>query len=343
MRGGRGVPGQHVQQQGDRRALVRRGHRARFPTWEYASPRDFGGHGSHTASTAGGNHDIQPTGDAAAFGAISGMAPCARIAIYKACFVITLGTSGSCNSLDTARRHRPGRRRRRRRHSTTRSPARDELHEHTEVAFLFAARRGRLRRRVGRQLGPDGLDGRAPEPVDHDGRRRHAQPRRQRHGDDRQRRVYNGSRRSPNAVHGPRSSTRSPRACPARTPSNLALCFGAADRRRDARSGKVAGKIVRLRPRRRRARINKSLAVQQAGGVGMMLVNTSAELAQRRPALRPDGPPGRHEPGCGQGVHAATRRDGDDLEGRRSSPTCRRRSPRRSRRAARSSRAAATS
>ena len=72
-----------------------------LPAWEYASPRDFGGHGTHTASTAGGNFNIQPTGGAANFSPISGMAPYARLAIYKACFVITLGTSGSCNSLDT--------------------------------------------------------------------------------------------------------------------------------------------------------------------------------------------------------------------------------------------------
>ena len=33
-----------------------------LPEWEYASPRDFGGHGSHTASEAGGNFSVQATG-----------------------------------------------------------------------------------------------------------------------------------------------------------------------------------------------------------------------------------------------------------------------------------------
>ncbi len=54
--------------------------------WEYNSPRDFGGHGTHTASTAGGNANVPTTGPAAVFGAISGIAPRARIAAYKVCW-----------------------------------------------------------------------------------------------------------------------------------------------------------------------------------------------------------------------------------------------------------------
>jgi subtilisin family serine protease len=52
--------------------------------WEFASPRDYNGHGTHTASTAGGNHDVDATGAAALLGSISGMAPRARISVYKA-------------------------------------------------------------------------------------------------------------------------------------------------------------------------------------------------------------------------------------------------------------------
>ena len=51
---------------------------------------------------------------------------------------------------------------------------------------------------------------------------------------------------------------------------------------------KVAGKIV-LCDRGVNARVNKSLAVKEAGGIGMVLVNVAAtELAQRRLPLRPD-------------------------------------------------------
>jgi hypothetical protein len=52
--------------------------------WEFDSVRDYNGHGTHTASTAGGNYGVQATGAAASFGKISGMAPRARIAMYKA-------------------------------------------------------------------------------------------------------------------------------------------------------------------------------------------------------------------------------------------------------------------
>jgi subtilisin family serine protease len=52
--------------------------------WEFNSVRDYNGHGTHTASTAGGNHGVPATGPAAALGSINGMAPRARIASYKA-------------------------------------------------------------------------------------------------------------------------------------------------------------------------------------------------------------------------------------------------------------------
>ena len=51
------------------------------------------------------------------------------------------------------------------------------------------------------------------------------------------------------------------------------------------------GKIV-VCERGVNARIDKSLAVLNAGGVGMIMVNADAELGQRRPALRPVDPPG---------------------------------------------------
>ena len=53
---------------------------------EFLSPRDYNGHGTHTASTAGGNEGVAATGSAALFGTVNGIAPRARIAAYKVCW-----------------------------------------------------------------------------------------------------------------------------------------------------------------------------------------------------------------------------------------------------------------
>ncbi|WP_147264034.1 S8 family serine peptidase [Desertihabitans brevis] len=50
---------------------------------DYLSPRDGGGHGSHTASTAAGNADVPATVEGNDFGTVSGVAPGAAIASYK--------------------------------------------------------------------------------------------------------------------------------------------------------------------------------------------------------------------------------------------------------------------
>ncbi len=53
---------------------------------EYLSPRDGNGHGSHTASTAAGNAGVSTSINGVDFGPISGMAPAAKIAVYKVCW-----------------------------------------------------------------------------------------------------------------------------------------------------------------------------------------------------------------------------------------------------------------
>ena len=57
-------------------------------------------------------------------------------------------------------------------------------------------------------------------------------------------------------------------------PTQVALCYSSADGGNVLDPAKVAGKIV-VCDRGVTARVNKSLAVQEAGGVGMILVNTS--------------------------------------------------------------------
>jgi subtilisin family serine protease len=59
--------------------------KARYPN-EFNSPRDGGSHGSHTASTAGGNSGVHAVVNGIDLGVISGMAPKARLSIYKSCY-----------------------------------------------------------------------------------------------------------------------------------------------------------------------------------------------------------------------------------------------------------------
>lgn len=72
--------------------------KAAFP-YEFNSPRDADGHGSHTASTAGGNAGVPAVGEAAVLGNISGIAPRARIAAYKVCW--GNNGEGGCPTVDS--------------------------------------------------------------------------------------------------------------------------------------------------------------------------------------------------------------------------------------------------
>jgi subtilisin family serine protease len=71
---------------------------------EFLSPRDSlgggvgsGGHGTHTSTTAGGNNGVQATVSGIAMGATSGMAPHARIAMYKVCWTNDDGSAAGEN------------------------------------------------------------------------------------------------------------------------------------------------------------------------------------------------------------------------------------------------------
>ena len=68
---------------------------------EFFSPRDVDGHGTHTATTGAGNRT-----DASAFGTllgrVEGIAPRARVAVYKACWLRPGTTRATCNTSDLA-------------------------------------------------------------------------------------------------------------------------------------------------------------------------------------------------------------------------------------------------
>ncbi|WP_409235572.1 S8 family serine peptidase [Streptomyces sp. PA5.6] len=74
----------------------------------YVSPRDSQGHGTHTASTAAGNANVPAKADGEDLGTVSGVAPAATIAVYKALWQSKDGqadgglTSGIVAAIDQA-------------------------------------------------------------------------------------------------------------------------------------------------------------------------------------------------------------------------------------------------
>ena len=244
--------------------------------WEFASARDYNGHGTHTAATAAGNNGVAATGVAAVFGKVSGMAPRARIAVYKALWstqdastasgftsdlvaaidqavadgvdVINYSISGtSTNFLDPA-----------------------------EIAFLFAADAGVFVSASAGNSGPTSATVAHPSPwITTVAAGTH-----NRNGTGSvtlgNGATYYGA--SLASAVGPALLIDSTAAgLPGANATALALCFAAADNGGTAvlDPAKVAGKIV-VCDRGVTARVNKSLAVAQAGGAGMILLNTSA-------------------------------------------------------------------
>ena len=66
---------------------------------EFRSARDSNGHGTHTSTTAGGNNSVEATVNGMVMGKTSGMAPRARLAAYKVCWS---GESGAgCYASDS--------------------------------------------------------------------------------------------------------------------------------------------------------------------------------------------------------------------------------------------------
>ncbi|MBA3524287.1 MAG: S8 family serine peptidase [Geodermatophilaceae bacterium] len=68
---------------------------------DFLSARDYNGHGSHTASTSAGNDGVNAVVDGQSLATISGMAPQARISVYKVCWEGQSALLAGCSSSDS--------------------------------------------------------------------------------------------------------------------------------------------------------------------------------------------------------------------------------------------------
>ena len=242
--------------------------------WEFASPRDYNGHGTHTSSTAGGNHGVPLTGPFAVFGSISGMAPRARIATYKALWSTQDGSLASgfssdlvaaidqavADGVDVINYSISG---------TTTS-----FLEAVQVSFLFAADAGVFVAASAGNSGPNTGTVAHPGPW----LTTVAAGTHNRNGVGSAvlgTTTFNGASLATPVGPAPLIDSIAAGLAGA-DPTALALCFTAADNggMPVLDPAKVAGKIV-VCDRGSNARVAKSQAVKDAGGIGMILVNTS--------------------------------------------------------------------
>ena len=237
--------------------------------WEFNSPRDYNGHGTHTASTSGGNFGVEVTGPAAVFGTVSGIAPRARIASYKALWSNEDGSSANgftadlvaaidqavADGVDVINYSISGSR------TTFMDPA--------EVSFLFAADAGVFVAASAGNSGPDASTVAHPSPwittvaaSTHD--RYYESYVTLGNGDT----YYGASVNTTGA--GPADLVYSANVGLAGVdPEEARLCIpGSLD------PALVAGKIV-LCDRGAIARVDKSLAVYMADGIGTILANVT--------------------------------------------------------------------
>jgi subtilisin family serine protease len=235
---------------------------------EFMSPRDYNGHGTHTASTAGGNEGVPTTGDAALFGSVNGMAPRARVSAYKVCWDNGAGgcganTGDSVAAIDQAVADGVDVM------NYSISGTSTNYLDAVEVAYLFAADAGVFVATSAGNSGPTASTVAHISPwlaAVAAGTHNRSGTAKVILGNGAE---YTGA--SLTAAVGPASLVKSTSVGLAGKPADdVRLCFlNALD------PAKVAGKIVQC-DRGVNARVEKSQEVKRAGGVGMVLTNLTA-------------------------------------------------------------------
>lgn len=240
-------------------------------SFEYRSPRaggGNGGHGVHTSSTAGGNSNVDASVDGVPVGVMSGIAPRARIASYKICWEATTTAATGCYNSDALKAIDDAVADGVDVINFSISGSQTSFVDPTEIAFFNAAAAGIFVAVSGGNAGPANTVGH-PSPwlatvaaSTHD---------RKTLGDLTlgNGAVYTGASTSQSAVTAPMVlSSAIPAAGVAVADANL--CF-----LNSLDPAGAAGKIV-VCDRGTNARVEKSLEVKRAGGVGMVLLNVSA-------------------------------------------------------------------
>lgn len=234
---------------------------------EYLSPRDGDGHGSHTSSTAAGNAGQKVVIDGEKMGTASGMAPAAKVAMYKVCWEGKEGVDAGCFDSDSVAAI-----------DDAVADGVDVLNfsisgtssnflDPVEVAFLFAADAGVFVSASAGNSGPTASTVNHPSPwlttvaASTDAVHESTVL------------LGNGAKYIGASITGGLSAT------PAVLAASAALSTADPDEARlcypdTLDPAKATGKVV-VCDRGVVARIDKSFEVQRAGGVGMVLVNTS--------------------------------------------------------------------
>ncbi|MGW3498652.1 S8 family serine peptidase [Streptomyces sp. NPDC001020] len=236
---------------------------------DYVSPRDGEGHGTHTASTAAGDANVRVTVDGTDFGKISGVAPGAVVAAYKALWTGKNGRSSGGTDSDIVAaidqavadgvdviNYSAG--------ASEESP----LDAPVQQAFRAAAQAGVFVSTAAGNNGPttSWIDNTAPWTTTVAASTMALAEATVKLGDGR---TFVGASVTVNATLGPKPLVRATDVkTAAATQSAAALCKDAT-----LDPAKAAGKVV-VCDRGDNSRVSKSAEVARAGGVGMVLVNT---------------------------------------------------------------------
>ncbi len=236
---------------------------------DYLSPRDGSGHGSHDAAVAAGNDGVDVRIEGQDLGLVSGVAPAARLSIYKACWSAPDPDGDGCSTADVVKAVDQAVRDGVDVVNYSVSGSTDGFSDAIDLAFLNAASAGVF---VATSAGNDGpATGTVASPapwvttvgasVDRvyqggvhlgDGR------------------TFVGAMLADHNVGPAPLVAAADAASPGASQHQAALCYpGSLD------ATTVEGAIV-VCERGVTARVSKSAAVSRAGGIGMVLVNTAA-------------------------------------------------------------------